>query len=105
MTGDSRPIAEERRRPRALLREPGRRRARSSIPLSRLVRIGGYPGLVDGNPGQVLTQVLGVIVTILWTAIGSLILLKVIDWAIGLRVPKDVERDGLDLALHGETVH
>ena len=34
----------------------------------------------------------------------SLVILKLIDWTIGLRVGEEVERDGLDLALHGETV-
>jgi ammonium transporter, Amt family len=34
----------------------------------------------------------------------TLIILKLVDMTIGLRVTKDVERDGLDLALHGETV-
>jgi ammonium transporter, Amt family len=35
----------------------------------------------------------------------SLIILKLVDIFIGLRVPDEVEREGLDLALHGETVH
>ena len=34
----------------------------------------------------------------------TLIILKVVDLVIGLRVSEEVERDGLDLALHGETV-
>ena len=40
----------------------------------------------------------------MYDAIVSLILLKIIDAIIGLRVSEEVERDGLDLALHGETV-
>jgi Amt family ammonium transporter len=36
--------------------------------------------------------------------VGTAIILKVIDVTVGLRVPEDVERDGLDLALHGEAV-
>ncbi len=61
-------------------------------------------GLLDGNAGQVLTQIYGVAITIVFTAIASLILLKIIDWTIGLRVDEATERDGLDLNLHGETV-
>jgi Amt family ammonium transporter len=61
-------------------------------------------GLIDGNAGQIGTQVLGVIVTIVFVGVGTAIILKIIDLVIGLRVPEEVERDGLDLALHGEAV-
>ncbi|WP_297690532.1 ammonium transporter [Ferrovibrio sp.] len=61
-------------------------------------------GLLDGNAGQVLTQVYGVVITIVFTAVVTLIILKIIDWTIGLRVDEATERDGLDLNLHGETV-
>lgn len=61
-------------------------------------------GLLDGNPGQVLTQVYGVLITIVFTGVVTLIILKIIDWTIGLRVDEATERDGLDLNLHGETV-
>lgn len=61
-------------------------------------------GLIDGNAGQVLTQIYGVVITIVFTAVVSLIILKIIDWTIGLRVDEATERDGLDLNLHGETV-
>ena len=40
-----------------------------------------------------------------YCAVGTFIILKVIDMIIGLRVSKDVEVEGLDLNLHGETVH
>jgi Amt family ammonium transporter len=61
-------------------------------------------GLIDGNAGQIGTQLLGVITTIVFVGIGTAIILKIIDLVIGLRVPEEVERDGLDLALHGEAV-
>ena len=67
--------------------------------------IGGTAGLLEGNAGQLGLQVYGVAVTIVYCAIASFIILKVIDLVIGLRVSKEVERDGLDLALHGEVVH
>ncbi|MHB1217387.1 MAG: ammonium transporter [Alphaproteobacteria bacterium] len=66
--------------------------------------IGGTPGLIEGNPAQVLTQLYGIAATIVWSALASFIILKVIDLVIGLRVSEDVERDGLDFELHGESV-
>ncbi len=61
-------------------------------------------GLVDGHAGQIVTQAYGVIVTILYDAVVSFILLKVVDWAIGLRVTEEEEREGLDITQHGESV-
>jgi ammonium transporter, Amt family len=64
----------------------------------------GGKGLAEGVSigGQVVTQAIGVGVTILYTALLSLILLKLIDWTIGLRVTEEQETEGLDLALHDE---
>jgi Amt family ammonium transporter len=66
--------------------------------------IGGTPGLLEGNPGQVLIQIWGVAATVLWCAVASFVLLKIVDAAIGLRVGKEAEIEGLDLRLHGEVV-
>jgi Amt family ammonium transporter len=66
--------------------------------------IGGTAGLLEGNAGQVLTQVEGIAATIVYSGVVSFILLKVIDVAIGLRVTKEVEVEGLDINLHGEVV-
>ena len=41
---------------------------------------------------------------LVYDVVVSFIILKVIDLVIGLRVPQEIEREGLDLALHGETV-
>src|SRR4029078_5765339 len=65
---------------------------------------GGTPGLIEGNAAQMINQVQGVAVVIIYDAVVSVILLKVIDAVIGLRVSAEVEREGLDLALHGEVV-
>ena len=65
---------------------------------------GGTPGLIEGNAGQVLNQCIGVGIVVAYDVVVSLIILKVIDMVVGLRVDVEVERDGLDLALHGETV-
>jgi ammonium transporter, Amt family len=66
--------------------------------------IGGRSGVLDGNPGQFMAQVYGVLATIVWCGAASFVLLKVIDVTVGLRVSHEVERDSLDLQLHGETV-
>ncbi|HEX5212963.1 MAG TPA: ammonium transporter [Pseudolabrys sp.] len=65
---------------------------------------GGTAGLIEGNAAQMINQVKGIAVVIVYDAIVSLILLKIIDVIIGLRVSEEVEREGLDLALHGEAV-
>ncbi len=65
---------------------------------------GGTSGWIEGNAGQVLNQIEGVAIVIVYDVIVSLVLLKIIDVIIGLRVDEETERDGLDLALHGETV-
>lgn len=62
-------------------------------------------GLLSGNAGQVLTQLYGVGVTVVYTAIATFILLKLTDVITGLRVDAETETEGLDLRLHGETVH
>jgi len=66
--------------------------------------IGGTPGLLEGNAGQVLVQVKGIAATIIYCAITTFVILKVIDWTIGLRVDEETEVSGLDYNLHGETV-
>jgi Amt family ammonium transporter len=66
---------------------------------------GGTAGLIDGNAMQVINQIEGIVIVFVYDAVVSLIILKVVDIFIGLRVTDEVEREGLDLALHGETVH
>ncbi|HYE48802.1 MAG TPA: ammonium transporter [Azospirillaceae bacterium] len=67
--------------------------------------IGGTAGLIEGNAGQVLTQVWGIVATVAWSAVATFVILKVVDLVVGLRVDEEVERDGLDIAMHGEAVH
>jgi Amt family ammonium transporter len=65
----------------------------------------GQPvGLVDGNGGQILTQLYGVVVVTVFCAVATWVILKIVDVAVGLRVTKDEETEGLDTALHGERV-
>ncbi|MGE3145692.1 MAG: ammonia channel protein, partial [Pseudorhodoplanes sp.] len=61
-------------------------------------------GLVDGNPGQVLTQLYGIGVTILWVGIMTFILLKIIGLMVLLRVGQQQEVEGLDITQHGESL-
>jgi Amt family ammonium transporter len=65
---------------------------------------GGTPGLIEGNAAQLVNQVEGVLIIFIYDAIVSLVILKVLDAIIGLRVADEVEREGLDVALHGEAV-
>jgi len=60
-----------------------------------------------GSPGglhQLGLQAVGVIATLVYSGAVSFVLLKIIDVVMGLRVPHDVEREGLDICLHGEQV-
>jgi Amt family ammonium transporter len=65
---------------------------------------GGTAGALYGNVQQFFNQCYGVGTVIVYDAIVSLIILKAVDIFIGLRVSDEVEREGLDLALHGEVV-
>jgi Amt family ammonium transporter len=59
---------------------------------------------ISGATGSVLTQLKGVIATLTWSFLASVAILKAIDLTIGLRVSTDEEREGLDIALHGEAI-
>jgi Amt family ammonium transporter len=65
---------------------------------------GGTAGLLEGNAAQVVNQIVGVAIVFVYDFVVSIIILKIIDIVIGLRVKDEVEREGLDLALHGEAV-
>ncbi|WP_018236002.1 ammonium transporter [Ensifer sp. BR816] len=58
-----------------------------------------------GTATQVLAQLKGVLVTVVWSGIGSFILFKVVDAIVGLRVSVEAEREGLDLSSHGEAAY
>jgi ammonium transporter, Amt family len=66
--------------------------------------IGGTPGLLEGNPGQVLTQLLGIVATIVWCGVASFVILIITNILVGVRVSQAVEVEGLDINLHGEVV-
>ena len=64
--------------------------------------IGGVSGLVEGSTALIVPQLIGVGVTVLWSAGATWVILKVIDATMGLRVHEDTEISGLDLAEHAE---
>jgi len=59
-------------------------------------------GLIDGNAHQILNQLVGVAIAWGLAIVGSLVILKVVDVLVGLRVSEEQEIQGLDLSLHGE---
>jgi Amt family ammonium transporter len=69
-----------------------------------LEAIGGKPGLLEGNAGQVLTQIWGITATIAWCAIATFVILIIVNILVGVRVSQAVEVEGLEFNLHGEVV-
>jgi Amt family ammonium transporter len=65
--------------------------------------VGYAEGVTMG--AQVTTQIIAVVVTLIWTGIVSVILYKVVDAVIGLRVSEEYEREGLDTTEHGERAY
>jgi Amt family ammonium transporter len=63
----------------------------------------GANGLFFGNPGLLLIQIEAILATIIFVFIVTAVLLKIVDWTIGLRVDEQTEFMGLDHALHGES--
>jgi Amt family ammonium transporter len=59
---------------------------------------------ISGVDGSVLTQLKGVVTTLVYGFVMSMIILKVVDMSIGLRVTWDEEREGLDITQHGESI-
>jgi Amt family ammonium transporter len=59
-------------------------------------------GLVDGVPGQVFNQAIGVAISWILAIVGTLIILKICDVILGVRVASDQELEGLDVSMHGE---
>ena len=67
--------------------------------------IGGVAGSLEGSGMQIMAQLTGVGVTIVYCAVVSFIILKLVDLAMGLRVDENDEAAGLDMSLHGEKIH
>jgi Amt family ammonium transporter len=67
--------------------------------------IHGIGGIVGAIGGQVWTQILAVLVTIVWCGVVSAILYKLVDAIVGLRPTVEAESQGLDLTSHGEVAY
>ena len=65
----------------------------------------GFSGAIDGNVGQVWTQLVAVGATALFAAVATFVIVKVVDLVLGIRVHSDQEEVGLDLAVHGEVAY
>jgi ammonium transporter, Amt family len=72
---------------------------------SKLINAGGADGLFFGNPGQLGIQAIAVLVSWVFAFVGTVVILKVIDWTMGLRVSAEEERIGLDLTQHEERAY
>ncbi len=70
---------------------------------SSLGGIGYADGVTMG--GQFMTQLTAVAITIVWCGVVSVILYKLVDSIVGLRVSVEAEREGLDLSSHGEAAY
>jgi ammonium transporter, Amt family len=66
--------------------------------------IGGTPGLLEGNPRQLLIQLYGIAVTLVWSGALTFVLLKVVGAFVPLRVSLQQELEGLDISQHGEAL-
>jgi Amt family ammonium transporter len=72
---------------------------------SKKVNAAGNDGLLYGNPGQVVIQLIDVAVAIGLAGIGTFIIFKVVSVFVPLRVTKEEEVNGLDISLHGENAY
>ncbi|HLH71997.1 MAG TPA: ammonium transporter [Chloroflexota bacterium] len=69
------------------------------------INAGGANGLFYGNPHQLLIQVIAVLAAWAYSAMGTFVILKIVDRAFGLRVEAEAERAGLDASQHGELAY
>jgi Amt family ammonium transporter len=69
------------------------------------VNSAGANGLLYGNPGQLTTQIIAVAVTWVYAFVMTVVLAKIVDATIGLRVPDEEEAVGLDISQHAEKAY
>lgn len=65
----------------------------------------GADGLLAGNPGLFMVQLVSVVATMVYCFVGAYVLLKIVDAVVGLRVHEEDEVSGLDLSQHGENAY
>lgn len=66
--------------------------------------IGGTAGGLEGNWPQLWIQIKSVLITLVYSGVGSFILLMIVKAILGLRITPQEETEGLDITLHGETI-
>jgi Amt family ammonium transporter len=69
---------------------------------SKAINDAGNNGLLYGNAGQLVTQIIGVVATAVYSFVLTIVILKIVDATVGLRVSEEDEITGLDLSQHGE---
>jgi Amt family ammonium transporter len=67
--------------------------------------INSYPGLIDGNPRQVLTQIVAVVAVVAYAVVATFGIVKLVDVILGIRISARDEELGIDLATHGEVAY
>jgi ammonium transporter, Amt family len=72
---------------------------------TKAVNAAGADGLFAGNPGQLVTQFIGVLATYVFAAVGTFVILKLLGQFMELRVPSSAEDQGLDIGQHGEEAY
>src|SRR6187455_1778937 len=64
-----------------------------------------YSGLLEGNPQQLVNQLIAVGATVAYAVVGTFVIIKLVDALLGIRVNKEAEEMGLDLSVHGEVAY
>ena len=67
--------------------------------------INAFPGLIDGKPEQLVTQLIAVAATVAYATVATFVIVKLVDVLLGIRVPQREEELGLDLSTHGEVAY
>jgi Amt family ammonium transporter len=70
---------------------------------STVVNAGGADGLFFGNPSLLWAQLAAVVATYVFVFVFTFVILKVVDWTLGLRISEEDEETGLDYTQHGES--
>jgi Amt family ammonium transporter len=65
----------------------------------------GADGLIFGNAGLVVKQLIAIVAVMAYSLVGTAVILKVLDITMGLRVKDEDEIDGLDISQHGEKAY
>jgi Amt family ammonium transporter len=64
-----------------------------------------YTGLLEGNPQQLVYQLVAVVATIGYAVVATFLIVKAVDLVLGIRVRPEAEEVGLDLSVHGEVAY